>query len=66
MTYDEALAFFKTGRRIAEVLGVSPSRVSQCRSAGGFSYPIQCVLEKESRGKLVARRKDDPAANNSA
>lgn len=61
MTYDQALAFFGSGRAIGKVLSVSGSRVSQCRSAGGFSYPMQCVLEKESRGKLIADREDDPS-----
>jgi len=62
MTFDEALAHFKTGRAIGEALRVSSSRVSQCRTAGGFSYPMQCVLEKESKGAVVANRNDDPSA----
>ena len=61
MTYDQALKFFGSGRSIGEALGVSGGRVSQCRSAGGFSYPMQCVLEKESRGELTASRSDDPS-----
>lgn len=61
MTYDEALKHFGTGRAIGDALGVTSSRVSQCRAAGGFSYPMQCVLEKESCGELLARREDDPA-----
>ena len=61
MTYDEALKHFRTGRAIGDALRVSGSRVSQCRAAGGFSYPMQCVLEKESGGALVAKRADDPA-----
>ncbi|WP_426618299.1 hypothetical protein ACP3TY_19825 [Pseudomonas rustica] len=61
MTYDEALKHFGTGRAIGDALGVSSSRVSQCRTTGGFSYPMQCVLEKESRGALIAKREDDPA-----
>jgi hypothetical protein len=61
MTYDHALEFFGSGRSIGDALGVSRSRVSQCRAAGGFSYPMQCVLEKESGGKLTACRSDDPA-----
>lgn len=61
MTYDQALKFFGSGRSIGEALGVSGSRVSQCRSAGGFSYPMQCVLEKESGGALTASRFDDPS-----
>ncbi|CEL28679.1 hypothetical protein [Pseudomonas fluorescens] len=61
MTYDEALKHFRTGRAIGDALRVTGSRVSQCRTAGGFSYPMQCVLEKESGGTLVARREDDPA-----
>lgn len=61
MTYDEALKHFRTGRAIGDALRVSGSRVSQCRAAGGFSYPMQCVLEKESGGALVAKRGDDPA-----
>jgi hypothetical protein len=61
MTYDQALKFFGSGRSIGDALGVSGSRVSQCRAAGGFSYQLQCVLEKESAGKLTACRSDDPA-----
>lgn len=60
MTFDEALKHFRTGRAIGNALGVSSSRVSQCRAAGGFSYPMQCVLEKESGGALVAQRQDVP------
>lgn len=61
MTYDEALKHFGTGRAISDALGVTGSRVSQCRATGGFSYPMQCVLEKESSGALIAKREDDPA-----
>lgn len=61
MTYDQALEHFGTGRAIGAALGVTGSRVSQCRTAGGFSYPVQCVLEKESGGKLTASRLDDPS-----
>jgi hypothetical protein len=61
MTFDEALKYFGTGRAIGDALAVTSSRVSQCRSAGGFSYPMQCVLEKESGGNLTARREDDPS-----
>lgn len=60
MTYEEALNHFGTGRAIGDALGVTGSRVSQCRAAGGFSYPMQCVLEKESAGALIASRDDDP------
>ncbi|WP_080900576.1 hypothetical protein [Pseudomonas amygdali] len=55
MTFNEALKYFGTGRAIGDALAVTSSRVSQCRTAGGFSYPMQCVLEKESSGALVAR-----------
>ena len=61
MTYDEALAHFKTGRAIAEALGVSPGRVSQCKTAGGFSFQQQCVLEKASGGAVQALQDDEPA-----
>ena len=61
MTYDQALEHFGTGRAIGDALGVTRSRVSQCRTTGGFSYPMQCVLEKESGGALVALREDDPS-----
>lgn len=63
MTFDEALTHFRTGRAIGDALGVSRSRVSQCRAAGGFSYPMQCVLEKESGGRLIARRQDVPGVD---
>ncbi len=62
MTYDDALKLFGSGKAIADALGVTRSRVSQCRATGGFSYPMQCVLEKESSGELIARREDDPAS----
>lgn len=61
MTYDDALKLFGSGKAIADALGVTRSRVSQCRATGGFSYPMQCVLEKESGGRLIACRQDDPA-----
>ncbi|ENT2759437.1 hypothetical protein ACVGAV_005649 [Pseudomonas aeruginosa] len=60
MTYEQALAHFKTGRAIALALGVSPGRISQCKSEGGFSYQHQCVLEKASSGALQAREDDEP------
>ncbi|MCV4287907.1 Cro/CI family transcriptional regulator [Pseudomonas capsici] len=62
MTYDDALKHFGSGKAIGDALGVTRSRVSQCRAAGGFSYPMQCVLEKESEGQLQADRADDPAS----
>lgn len=61
MTYEEALAHFKTGRAIAKALKVSPGRISQCKAAGGFSYQQQCVLEKVSGGAVQARQEDEPA-----
>lgn len=60
MTYEEALTHFKTGRAIALALGVSPGRISQCKSEGGFSYQHQCVLEKASSEALQAREEDEP------
>mgnify|MGYP006143574927 CR=1 FL=1 len=63
MTYDDALKLFGSGKAIADALGVTRSRVSQCRATGGFSYPMQCVLEKESGGKLVAKRQDVPGVD---
>jgi hypothetical protein len=61
MTYEEAVQFYGSPRSVGAVLGVSGSRISQRKAAGGFSYQAQCVLEKESGGKLIARREDDPA-----
>ena len=61
MTYEEALAHFTTGRAIAKALGLSPGRISQCKTAGGFSYQQQCVLEKVSGGSVLARQEDEPA-----
>jgi hypothetical protein len=60
MTFAQALKFYKTQKAIAEALCLSNARVSQCKSEGGFSYPLQCVLEKDSGGALVAKRKDEP------
>lgn len=61
MTYEDALKHFGSGKAISDALGVTRSRVSQCRTAGGFSYPMQCVLEKESNGAVAASRDDDPS-----
>lgn len=61
MTYQQALAHFKTGRAIAAALGVSPGRISQRKTAGGFSYQQQCVLEKASGGSVLAHQEDEPA-----
>ena len=60
MTYEQALKHFKTGRAIADALNLTPGRISQCKSAGGFSFSQQCVLEKISEGALVARVEDEP------
>jgi len=60
MTYEEVLSHYGSGRAIGEALGVTGSRVSQCRAAGGFSYPMQCVLEKDSGGAIKAKREDEP------
>lgn len=61
MTYDEAVAHFGSGRAIAKALGVSPGRISQLKTAGGFSYQQQCVLEKASGGAVVASQETEPA-----
>lgn len=60
MTYQEALDYYGSNRALCEALGVSDGRGSQIKAAGGFSYPMQCVLEKDSGGKLIARREDEP------
>ncbi|WP_027855569.1 hypothetical protein [Marinobacterium litorale] len=60
MTFEDAIVYYKTSRAIAEALEMSDARVSQMKSAGGFSYPIQCVLEIHSGRKLKARREDEP------
>ena len=61
MTYQEALEHFRSGRAIAAALSLTPGRVSQCKSAGGFSFQQQCVLEKASEGALSARQEDVPS-----
>lgn len=60
MTFPEALSFYKSNRAIAKALSFSDSRVSQFKSEGGFPYPEQCVLEKDSKGLLIALRDDEP------
>ena len=45
MNYEQALTHFGTGRAIAKALGVSPGRISQCKSEGGA---------------LQAREEDEP------
>ena len=66
MTFNQALKFYKTQKAIADALCLSSARVSQCKSEGGFSYPLQCVLEKDSGGALVAKRKDEPKSHPTA
>ena len=66
MSFDQALKVYKTQKAIADALRLSNARVSQCKSEGGFSYPLQCVLEKDSGGVLVARRTDEPKAQPTA
>lgn len=61
MTYQEAFDHFRSGRAIADALGLTPGRVSQCKAAGGFSYQQQCVLEKASSSILTARQEDVPS-----
>lgn len=63
MTYEQALAHFKTGRAIADALKLSAGRISQCKTAGGFSYQQQCVLEKCSAGELLASHDDVPSTH---
>jgi len=63
MNFEQALMYFGTARSIAQALRVSPGRVSQCKAAGGFSYPMQCVLEKASGGALQAFEFDAPSTN---
>ena len=66
MTFEEAQSFYKTGRAIAKALKLSEGRISQFKSEGGFPYPEQCVLEKDSGRKLIARRKDEPSSTQQA
>ena len=66
MTFDQALQHYKTQRAIADALGVSRARVTQWKTEGGFSYPQQCVLEKDSGGVLIAKREDDPKSQPAA
>jgi len=63
MNFEQALMYFGTARNIAQALRVSPGRVSQCKAAGGFTYPMQCVLEKASSGTLQALESDAPSTN---
>lgn len=66
MTYEQALAHYKTATAIAKALRLSCGRVTQFKDAGGFSYPTQCVLEKHSKRKLTARYEDVPATKTQA
>lgn len=61
MTFEEALGFYKTNKAIGRALGLSDGRISQCKKEGGFAYPEQCVLEKDSKGKLMASKQDAPS-----
>lgn len=66
MTYDQALAFYKTQSELAKALRLSRGRVTQLKDQGGFSYPTQCVLEKHSKRKLIARYEDVPQTKTQA
>lgn len=66
MTFNEALSFYKSNRAISKALNLSDARISQFKSEGGFAYPEQCVLEKDSAGKLLAKREDAPSTPSKA
>lgn len=66
MTFDQALSHYGTATRIAKVLMRSKASVSLYKRDGGFPYEIQCVLEKDTNGQLVADRAHDPKQNSQA
>ncbi|WP_286237954.1 hypothetical protein [Neptuniibacter halophilus] len=66
MTFEEAIGFYKTNRAIGKALELSDARISQIKSDGGFAYPEQCVLEKDSKGELIARKQDAPTTPSKA
>lgn len=66
MTYDQALTHYGTATRIAAVLRRSKASVSLYKKDGGFPYEIQCVIEKDSKGVLVADRNHDPRSKSEA
>jgi hypothetical protein len=66
MTFEEAIGFYKSNRAIGKALNLSDARISQFKSEGGFAYPEQCVLEKDSNRKLIAKREDAPTTPSKA
>lgn len=59
MTFDDALAYYKSGKAIAKALSLSPARVTYIKQSGFIPYRDQCVLEIDSKRKLRARKEDD-------
>lgn len=66
MTFEDAIKYYGSSRAISRALQMTDGRISQMKSAGGFSYPVQCVLEKDSGGALIARREDEPKSQSAA
>lgn len=60
MTFEQAINHYGTAAKIAFVLRRSKASVSLYKKGGGFPFEIQCVLEKDSKGALVADRQHDP------
>ena len=66
MTFEEAFSFYKSNRAISKVLDLSDARISQFKGEGGFPYPEQCVLEKDSKRALIAKKCDVPTSPSKA
>ena len=60
MTVDQVTKFYKSQAAAAEVLGLTRPIISIYKSKGGIPFDHQCTFEKASKGKLKARREDDP------
>ena len=60
MTFNEAKEFYGKQIHIGQVLNLGKSSISSYKDKGGIPYGYQCEIEKLTKGKLKARREDDP------
>jgi len=61
MTILEITNFFKSQEKAMAAIGLTHPMMTYYRRKGGLPFTKQCELEKATKGKLKARREDDPA-----
>lgn len=52
MTYDAAMGFYKTGQKIARVLGIKPQAVYQWKKTGVVPIKSATRLQTDSKGRV--------------